>query len=53
MTNKFKYRIEATKGMAACAGECCVKVNGKIVRYFATFEEAHDWVQAELHAEAA
>ena len=50
---KFKFRIEATKGMAVTVGVCCVKVNGKIERYFASFEEADDWVQSALYAEQA
>lgn len=49
----FKYRIEPTKGMAACLGACCVKKNGKIVRYFTTDAEAHEWVQATIEMEAA
>lgn len=52
MKQTFKYRIEATKGMAQCFGECSVKKNGKIVRYFATHAEAQDWVQEELQAAA-
>ncbi len=47
----MKYRIEATKGMAACIGECCVKVKGKIVRYFTTYAEAQDWVQSAIYAD--
>lgn len=50
MNKRKGYAIEATQGMAQCLGSVCVKLNGKIVRYFAERGEAMDWVQAELNA---
>jgi len=50
MSKSKGYRIEATKGMAQCLGDCCVKFNGKIVRYFMTFDEANIWVQSQMAA---
>jgi hypothetical protein len=48
----LKYRIEETKGFTKTVGNYVVKRAGKVVRYFDTSAEAHDYVQAAVVDEA-